>query len=237
MASGGEQTPPPGQLSICVRWRPPRSPAVVRSAAGEVLSTAVRSRTVARLRRRRWRIRSRASKRQNAAVEQCNAQWAPQPVKMDQDGVAPPRRRCVHRGQTDGPGNEFRPMVAIRGSAPGSKMAVSTLTPRSASLSVKWGRSPVAFSWPRERPTASVPMRKSKRKMSWRRIDLAFHMTDLGHLGDSTGAVLQTGQVDYEVQGGGELLPDGPHGKVEAGHQRHGLDARRHRGGCWREQW
>ena len=55
--------------------------------------------------------------------------------------------------------------------------------------------------------------------------DVALHALHLGDVGDAAGAVTQAGEVHDEVERRGHLLADGPHRQVEAGHERHRLDA------------
>src|SRR5579875_389082 len=52
---------------------------------------------------------------------------------------------------------------------------------------------------------------------------VAFHPLHLGHVGDPPGSVAQAAQVDYDVERGGHLLPDGAHGELESRHQGHRL--------------
>src|SRR5690606_32559150 len=53
---------------------------------------------------------------------------------------------------------------------------------------------------------------------------VALHALDLGDVGDPPGAVPESGDVHDQVDGRGDLLPDGPHRQVDAGHQHHRLD-------------
>ena len=55
--------------------------------------------------------------------------------------------------------------------------------------------------------------------------DVALHALHLGDVGDAAGAVPEAGEVHDEVERRGHLLTDGPHRQVEAGHERHRLDA------------
>ena len=55
---------------------------------------------------------------------------------------------------------------------------------------------------------------------------IGLHVPHLGDLGYPPGAILQPGEVHDNVQSRRQLFANGPHGKVEPGHQRHGLDAR-----------
>ena len=97
----------------------------------------MRSRTEVILRWRRRRISSSASKRENAATSSTTTEWAPQPLQVDQDGVVPTCCGCGHRGQTRRAGHGMpADQYDIRVSRPGSKIEGSTLTPRSANLSV-----------------------------------------------------------------------------------------------------
>src|SRR5664280_1095983 len=57
---------------------------------------------------------------------------------------------------------------------------------------------------------------------------VTFHPLDLGDVRDAPGAVLEPGLVDDEVHGGGDLLADGAERQVHAGHEHHGLQARKH---------
>jgi hypothetical protein len=54
--------------------------------------------------------------------------------------------------------------------------------------------------------------------------DVALHAGDLGDVGDPAGAVPQARLVHDELDAGGDLLADGPHRQVDAGHQHHGLE-------------
>ena len=54
---------------------------------------------------------------------------------------------------------------------------------------------------------------------------LALHADDLGHVGDAPAAVLQPALVHDQVDRARDLLPDGAHRQVEAGHQHHRLQA------------
>src|SRR6478752_230326 len=58
--------------------------------------------------------------------------------------------------------------------------------------------------------------------------DIAFHALDLGDVDDLPGPVLEAALLDDEVHRGRDLLPDGPQGQVDAGHQDHRLEARQH---------
>src|ERR1700704_1613197 len=58
--------------------------------------------------------------------------------------------------------------------------------------------------------------------------DVAFHALDFGDVGDLPGAVLEPALVDDEVHRRGDLLADGAHRQVHAGHQHHGLETRQH---------
>src|SRR6186997_146066 len=58
--------------------------------------------------------------------------------------------------------------------------------------------------------------------------DVAFHALDLGDVDDFPGPVLEAALLDDEVDRRGDLLTDGPQGKVDAGHEDHRLEARQH---------
>src|SRR5690606_41415529 len=47
--------------------------------------------------------------------------------------------------------------------------------------------------------------------------DVVLHADHLGHAGDAAGAVAQAADVHDQVDGGCDLLADGPHRQVEAG--------------------
>src|SRR5688500_5410163 len=51
------------------------------------------------------------------------------------------------------------------------------------------------------------------------RDDLTLHADDLGDGGDAARAVLEAGLLDDEVERPGDLLADGAHGQVDAGHE------------------
>jgi hypothetical protein len=55
--------------------------------------------------------------------------------------------------------------------------------------------------------------------------DVALHALHLGQAGDHAAAVGHPGDLQDDVEGGGDLLPDGPDRQLEAGHQHHGLQA------------
>ena len=57
------------------------------------------------------------------------------------------------------------------------------------------------------------------------RDDLALHALHLGDVGDAPGAVPEAGELHDAVEGGRDLLADGPHRQVEAGHQHQRLEA------------
>src|SRR5690554_4927001 len=54
--------------------------------------------------------------------------------------------------------------------------------------------------------------------------DLTLHALHLGDVSDAAGAVLETGDVDDQVDGRRHLLTDRSHREVEAGHEHHRLD-------------
>ena len=54
--------------------------------------------------------------------------------------------------------------------------------------------------------------------------DVALHPADLGDLGHPAGAVAHPGEVDDQVDRRRDLLADGPHRQVDAGHEHHGLE-------------
>src|SRR5688572_12071469 len=58
--------------------------------------------------------------------------------------------------------------------------------------------------------------------------DVAFHALDLGDVDDLPGPVLEATLLDDQVDGGGDLLADGPQRQVDAGHEDHRLEARQH---------
>src|SRR2546423_2985825 len=58
--------------------------------------------------------------------------------------------------------------------------------------------------------------------------DITFHTLDFGDVGDLAGAVLEAALQDDEVDGRRDLLTDGPHRQVDAGHEDHRLEARQH---------
>ena len=55
---------------------------------------------------------------------------------------------------------------------------------------------------------------------------LPLHALHLGDVGDPSGAVAQPGELDDDVDGRGDLLPDGAQRQVHAGHEHEGLQAR-----------
>src|SRR5680860_166180 len=58
------------------------------------------------------------------------------------------------------------------------------------------------------------------------RDDVSLHALDLRDMSYPAAAVFQPGLVHHEIHGGGDLLPDGPHGQIHARHQDHRLEAR-----------
>src|SRR5664280_1908061 len=58
--------------------------------------------------------------------------------------------------------------------------------------------------------------------------DIALHPLDLGDVRDATGAVLEPGLVDDEVDGRRDLLADRAEREVHAGHQDHRLETGEH---------
>src|SRR3954463_2680448 len=54
---------------------------------------------------------------------------------------------------------------------------------------------------------------------------LPLHALHLGHVGDPAGAVAQPGELDDDVDGGGNLLADGAQRQVHAGHEHQRLEA------------
>src|SRR6478752_9828776 len=62
--------------------------------------------------------------------------------------------------------------------------------------------------------------------------DVPFHALHLGDMGDAAGAVAQSGDLDDEIDGGGDLLPDGAERQGHSRHQDQGFQTSD--GGPWR---
>ena len=107
-----------------------------------------------------------------------------------------------------------------------AKTTGSTWTPWSARRSRKRGRSPVETQVALELALVVHPGGVVEQEDVLGGDDVALHADDLGDRGDPAGAVLETGLLDDEVDGAGDLLADGAHGKVHAGHQDHRLETR-----------
>src|SRR3954451_8678900 len=58
--------------------------------------------------------------------------------------------------------------------------------------------------------------------------DVAFHPLDLGDVDDLPGPVLEAALLDDQVHSRGNLLADGAHREVDAGHEDHRLEPREH---------
>ena len=97
--------------------------------------------------------------------------------------------------------------------------------PRSSSRSVNVGRSPVGMSVPRCRPSRGQPGRVVERVEVGEADDVALAADDLGDLGDPAGAVAQPAEVHDQVERRSRLVADRPERQLDAGHERHGLDA------------
>ena len=97
--------------------------------------------------------------------------------------------------------------------------------PRSLSSLVNFGRRPVLTRLPVEAAVVVAAGGEVEGEQVLHGDDLALHADHLGDRGDAARAVLEAGLLHDEVEGAGDLLADGAHGQVDAGHQHHGLEA------------
>ena len=153
--------------------------------------------------------------------------WSMVPVVV---GRVPPRPRSARRrAQPRRPdraasaaGARSRCVIAAPSMANSSG---STVTPWSASFSRNFGRRPVDF----ERAHGPAVVVEARGVVEEEDVlqgdDVALHPPTSVMCGDPARAVLEAGLLDDQVDGAGDLLADGPHRQVHAGHQHHGLEA------------
>ena len=119
---------------------------------------ALRSRAAARLRWRRRLSPTRTTSSRIIAARRAAPDGLRRRSRWTEILMPEPAGSYHYLGQTTGSVKLWRPADG-RWSSSGSNIVGSTLTPLSASLSVRCGLSPVAFIWPWDRPMVSVPIR------------------------------------------------------------------------------
>ena len=108
--------------------------------------------------------------------------------------------------------------------APNVKRVVGRSTPRSERSWVNFGPQARAHELAAEAALLVAPGGEVEGEDVLERDDLALHADDLGDGGDAARAVLEAGLLDDEVEGPGDLLADGAHRQVDAGHEHHRLE-------------
>ena len=98
------------------------------------------------------------------------------------------------------------------------------LTPWWVSFSMNFGRRPLERSDPAELAVLVEARAVVEGEQVLQGDDVALHADHLGDVGDAARAVLETGLLDDQVDGAGDLLADGADRQVHAGHQHHGLE-------------
>ena len=130
------------------------------------------------------------------------------------------------------------PRPARRPARRAPKTRGESVMPRSSKRSMNRGRTPVGTGLPRNRPLSVDAGGVVEEEGVLQGDDLALHALHLGDVGDAAGAVAQPGDLDDEVDGGGDLLADGPQRQVHAGHQHQRLEpGDRVARASWRARW